>query len=70
MTEFPKDIYTEPDGNVDTLRNLGPLAGSSSEFGCTTLTGQRPTGRAQADGQHEHAAGPRGARCRGRCRAR
>jgi hypothetical protein len=28
MSEFPKDIYTEPtDVDVDTLRNLGPLSG-------------------------------------------
>jgi hypothetical protein len=27
MTEFPTDIYTEPDADVDTLKNLGPLAG-------------------------------------------
>jgi len=27
MTAFPTDIYTEPDGDVDTLKNLGPLTG-------------------------------------------
>lgn len=27
MTEFPGDIYTEPDADVDTLKNLGPLTG-------------------------------------------
>lgn len=27
MTDFPADIYTEPDANVDTLKNLGPLTG-------------------------------------------
>lgn len=27
MADFPTDIYTEPDPDVDTLRNLGPLAG-------------------------------------------
>lgn len=27
MTDFPKDIYTEPEPDVDTLANLGPLAG-------------------------------------------
>jgi hypothetical protein len=26
MTDFPTDIYTEPDPDVDTLKNLGPLA--------------------------------------------
>jgi hypothetical protein len=26
MEEFPKDIYTEPEPDVDTLANLGPLA--------------------------------------------
>ena len=25
MTDFPADIYTEPDADVDTLSNLGPL---------------------------------------------
>ena len=25
MTDFPTDIYTEPDADVDTLSNLGPL---------------------------------------------
>jgi hypothetical protein len=27
MAEFPADIYTEPDADVDTLKNLGPLTG-------------------------------------------
>jgi hypothetical protein len=27
MNDFPKDIYTEPQPDVDTLANLGPLAG-------------------------------------------
>jgi len=27
MSEFPKDIYTEPSADVDTLKNLGPLTG-------------------------------------------
>lgn len=27
MTEFSRDIYTEPDHDVDTLANLGPLRG-------------------------------------------
>jgi len=26
MTDMPSDIYTEPDADPDTLRNLGPLA--------------------------------------------
>jgi len=26
MNDFPTDIYTEPDADVDTLKNLGPLA--------------------------------------------
>jgi hypothetical protein len=26
MTDFPADIYTEPEPDVDTLKNLGPLA--------------------------------------------
>ncbi|NBX60637.1 MAG: FABP family protein, partial [Opitutaceae bacterium] len=25
MTDMPPDIYTEPDADSDTLRNLGPL---------------------------------------------
>ena len=25
MKQFPKDIYTEPEPDVDTLANLGPL---------------------------------------------
>jgi hypothetical protein len=27
MVDFPTDIYTEPDADVDTLKNLGPLTG-------------------------------------------
>jgi hypothetical protein len=27
MTDFPTDIYKEPDADVDTLKNLGPLTG-------------------------------------------
>jgi hypothetical protein len=27
MADFPKDIFTEPDVDPDTLRNLGPLTG-------------------------------------------
>jgi len=27
MTDFPKDIYTEPEADPDTLANLGPLTG-------------------------------------------
>jgi hypothetical protein len=27
MDKFPKDIYTEPEPDVDTLANLGPLTG-------------------------------------------
>src|SRR5262245_41458678 len=27
MEDFPKDIYTEPEPEVDTLANLGPLTG-------------------------------------------
>ncbi len=27
MSDFPADIYTEPDADVDTLKNLGPLTG-------------------------------------------
>lgn len=27
MSDFPEDIFTEPDFDVDTLKNLGPLTG-------------------------------------------
>ena len=27
MTDFPADIYSEPDADIDTLKNLGPLRG-------------------------------------------
>ena len=27
MADFPADIYTEPDADGDTLKNLGPLTG-------------------------------------------
>lgn len=27
MEDFPEDIHTEPEPEVDTLANLGPLAG-------------------------------------------
>jgi hypothetical protein len=27
MADFPADIYTEPDADTDTLKNLGPLTG-------------------------------------------
>ncbi len=27
MKDYPQDIYTEPDPDVDTLANLGPLTG-------------------------------------------
>lgn len=27
MVDFPADIYTEPEADVDTLKNLGPLTG-------------------------------------------
>ncbi|NQW49196.1 MAG: hypothetical protein HQ464_15660 [Planctomycetes bacterium] len=26
MTDMPSDIFTEPDADPETLRNLGPLA--------------------------------------------
>lgn len=33
MTQFPRDIYTEPsDVDVDTLRNLGPLRGMAGTW--------------------------------------
>jgi hypothetical protein len=36
MTDFPTDIYTEPDGDVDTLKNLGPLTGMAGIWKGTT----------------------------------
>ena len=27
MSDFPRDIYTEPEPDADTLANLGPLTG-------------------------------------------
>jgi hypothetical protein len=32
METFPKDIYTEPEPDVDTLANLGPLTGMAGVF--------------------------------------
>ncbi len=43
MTDFPKDIYTEPDGDVDTLRNLGPLAGMAGIWKSTAGEDVHPT---------------------------
>jgi hypothetical protein len=37
MSEFPTDIYTEPDADADTLKNLGPLTGMA---GIWTGTGE------------------------------
>ena len=47
MTDFPTDIYTEPDADVDTLKNLGPLTGLA---GIWTGTGEDV---------HPTAGGPR-----------
>jgi hypothetical protein len=35
MTDFPTDIYTEPDADVDTLKNLGPLTGMAGVWRST-----------------------------------
>ncbi|MGA8892646.1 MAG: heme-binding beta-barrel domain-containing protein [Anaeromyxobacteraceae bacterium] len=32
MADFPEDIFTEPDVDPDTLRNLGPLAGMAGTW--------------------------------------
>jgi hypothetical protein len=34
MTEFPEDIYTEPEPESDTLANLGPLAAMAGTWSC------------------------------------
>ena len=33
MAKFPKDIFTEPDADPDTLANLGPLGGDGRDLG-------------------------------------
>ena len=33
MTDFPADIYTEPEDDVGTLKNLGPLTGMAGAGG-------------------------------------
>lgn len=38
MIDLPEDIYTEPDADVDTLRNLGPLSGMAGIW--TSQTGE------------------------------
>lgn len=35
MTDFPKDIYTEPNPDVDTLANLGPLTAMAGIWSST-----------------------------------
>lgn len=47
MTDFPADIYTEPDADVNTLRNLGPLTKLAGIWKGTT-----------GDDLHPTAAGP------------
>jgi hypothetical protein len=47
MVDFPADIYTEPDADVDTLKNLGPLTGMA---GIWTSAG--------GEDVHRTAAGP------------
>lgn len=42
MTDFPTDIYTEPDADVDTLRNLGPLTGMAGIWTSATGTDLHP----------------------------
>ncbi len=45
MTDFPKDIYTEPEPDVNTLANLGPLTGMA---GIWTSEGADSAGGASA----------------------
>jgi hypothetical protein len=47
MTDSPADIYTEPEADVDTLKNLGPLTGMAGIW----------TGAAGSD-LHPAATGP------------
>jgi hypothetical protein len=51
MTDFPADIYTEPDGDVDTLKNLGPLTGMAGVWKGTAGGDLHPA----ADGPEQEA---------------
>lgn len=52
MSDFPKDIYTEPAGiDVDTLKNLGPLIGMAGVWQGTRGLDVKP----KADGARKQA---------------
>jgi len=52
MSDFPKDIYTEPAGiDVDTLKNLGPLSGMAGVWQGTRGLDVKP----KADGARKQA---------------
>jgi hypothetical protein len=51
MADFPTDIYTEPDADVDTLKNLGPLTGMAGIWKSATGKDVHPT----AGGQEQQA---------------
>ncbi len=42
MGEFPKDIFTEPEGSPDTLANLGPLRGLAGTWEGTPGQDEHP----------------------------
>jgi len=43
MVDFPADIYTEPEADVDTLKNLGPLTGMAGIWKSTSGEDVHPT---------------------------
>jgi hypothetical protein len=51
MTDFPKDIYTEPEPDPDTLANLGPLTGMAGIWSGTMGLDVNP----KADGPERQA---------------
>jgi hypothetical protein len=44
MTDLRTDIYTEPDADVDTLKNLGPLTGMAGIWSGTAGSDLHPKG--------------------------
>ena len=51
MNDFPKDIFTEPSADVDTLNNLGPLRGMAGIWEGTRGLDVKP----KADGPRKQA---------------
>ena len=51
MAAFPKDIYTEPDFDPDTLANLGPLTGMAGIWEGSEGNGRPPGRREHRDGR-------------------